>query len=158
LGSGKIRWNGWVNIDLYSDVSDVKCDLRKLEFPDDYADVAVAVHVIEHFYEWEAQEVLAEWRRVLKPGGKIVLELPSMNKVFNYIRDAMNAEQQLIATFSWFAIWGDPREKSAPMCHKWGYTKQMIKDKLIASGFKDIAFESPNYHFPSRDMRVVGYK
>lgn len=158
LGSGKIKWDGWVNIDLYSDVSDVKSDLRKLDFPDDYADVAVAIHVIEHFYEWEVNGVLEEWRRVLKPGGKVVLELPCMEKILNYIRSCMNEGMQLSPTFSWFALWGDPRNKSVPMCHKWGYTKHMIKGKLLEAGFKDVEFEKPNYHFKSRDMRVVGYK
>lgn len=144
---------------MYAKRSDVKCDLANLDaFPDDYASVAVAVHVIEHFYEWDVANILAEWRRVLKPGGKLILELPSMNKIFNYIRDCMTDGENINLGFSWYAIYGDPRCESVPMCHKWGYTEQMITDKLTAAGFSNIHFEEPNYHFPLRDMRVVAYK
>src|SRR5688572_18277154 len=73
LGSGKLYWHGWTNIDLYSQRADARWDLTKLELPDNYADVAVAIHVIEHFYEWDAPAVLAEWQRVLRPGGRLIL-------------------------------------------------------------------------------------
>ena len=49
LGCGKKHWNGWVNVDLYSDVSDIKCDLRKLELASNSADAVAAIHVLEHF-------------------------------------------------------------------------------------------------------------
>lgn len=140
------------------EAADVQCDLKTLTFPANHANVAVAIHVIEHFYEWEVVDVLKEWHRVLQEGGKLILELPSMNKVLNYIRDRMNEGTGLSSGLSWYAFWGDPRHKSIPMCHKWGYTEEMIEEKLRLAGFKDIRFEEPHYHFEIRDMRVVAFK
>ena len=50
LGCGKKKWDGWINVDLHSDISDIKCDLRKLELASDSADAVAAIHVLEHFY------------------------------------------------------------------------------------------------------------
>ena len=51
LGCGKKKWDGWINVDLHSEISDIKCDLRKLEIASDSADAVAAIHVLEHFYE-----------------------------------------------------------------------------------------------------------
>ena len=72
LGCGKKKWDGWINVDLHSDIADIQCDLRKLELATDSADAVAAIHVLEHFYEWEVYDLLTEWKRVLKPGGKIL--------------------------------------------------------------------------------------
>jgi hypothetical protein len=52
------KWDGWINVDLHSDISDIKCDLRKLEIASDSADAVAAIHVLEHFYEWEVADLL----------------------------------------------------------------------------------------------------
>ena len=154
LGSGRHRWDGWINVD-FDDRADIQCDLKTLPFEDGYADVAVAVHVIEHFYQWEALPVLLEWRRVLKPGGKLILELPSMDKVLRYVTYCVERGQPPAPFMSWLVFWGDPKHKSVEMCHKWGYTTLMLKELLLRAGFTGIEQQTPRYHFPFRDMRVV---
>lgn len=156
LGCGKHRWNGWVNIDLEN--ADINCDLKKLDLPDDHADIAVAIHVIEHFYYWDVQAVLKEWLRVLKPGGKIVLELPCMDKVILYLVDCVNNGQLISPNLSWFAFWGDPKYGSVAMNHKWGYTAEMMIQELSTAGFRYAEIEDPRYHFAIRDMRITAIK
>lgn len=117
-----------------------------------------AIHVIEHFYKWEVVDVLTEWKRVLKPGGKLILELPSMEKVFKYIADAMDQKLPLSATFSVLPLWGDPKYRSVGMCHKWGYFFVTLRQELVKAGFDHVTLEKPRYHFPNRDMRVVAVK
>ena len=159
LGCGRLRWDGWTNVDLHSEVADVRCDLRRLDaFKDGSADVACAVHVLEHFHEWEAMKLLLEWKRVLKPGGKLVLELPCLDKVLQYIREAVEKREPMVGSFSWYVFWGDPRYKSEPMCHKWGYTIGALQQALEGAGFERVTFERPRYHFPARDMRATAYK
>lgn len=157
LGAGKVRWpSPWVNVDL--DHGDLQADLKALPLPDDYAEKAVAIHVIEHFYQWEVQDVLKEWKRVLQPGGKLVLELPCMDKVLNYIAVCVQQGAPLSPTMTWHVFWGDPKYQEVLMVHKWGYTQAMIADELTKAGFVDIVFADPRYHFAFRDMRVEATK
>lgn len=102
--------------------------------------------------------VLLEWKRVLKRGGKLILELPCMDKVLHYLREALEKREPMVGAFAWFAFWGDPKYKSVAMTHKWGYTIASLQQALQTAGFERIAFERPRYHFPARDMRVVAYK
>lgn len=46
----------------------------KLPFPDESFDLVTSWHVIEHVAD--VRETLAEWRRVLRPGGMLVMETP----------------------------------------------------------------------------------
>lgn len=73
----------YVNVDVASErvgkLPDVVCDVRKLDnFSDNFADETLAVHVVEHFWRWEVVKTLKEWVRVLKPGGKMILECPNL--------------------------------------------------------------------------------
>lgn len=137
--------------------ADLNADLRALPLPDDYADRIAAIHVMEHFYQWEVADLLAEWKRVLKPGGALILELPCMDKVFAYIADGIK-RGKVSPNFSWLALWGDPRHKDPAMCHRWGYFACDMQHILGKAGFAEIKHETARYHFPTRDMRFTATK
>ena len=158
LGCGTKKWDGWINVDLYSDVSDIKCDLRKLEIASDSADAVAAIHVLEHFYEWEVADLLTEWKRVLKPGGKMILELPCMDKVFAYVTNCVANREPLQPFMTLNALYGDPKYKNEAMCHHWGWFQVPLRQMLESVGMQKIEFFEPRYHFPFRDMRVECYK
>jgi len=130
----------------------------KLPFESEYADSIAAIHVIEHFYQWDAIEALKEWNRVLKTGGKLVLELPCMDKVLKYIYMCIKKGINLSPMMGFHVFWGDPKYRDPLMVHKWGYTQAMIKEALEFVGFNGVIFEEPRYHFPVRDMRVLAWK
>ena len=165
LGSGNLHWDNWVNIDGQSEgwkanatPPDVVADITKLPYPENYADAIAAIHVLEHFYLWDVPEILANWKYILKPGGKLIIELPSMEKVFRYIANAIDTKMPMSATFSFHPLWGDPKYKHPAMQHKWGYFFPMLKQELVKAGFEDIRLDKPRYHFPNRDMRVTAVK
>lgn len=136
----------------------IQADLRSLPYADGTVGRVAAIHVLEHFYQWEVQDFLREWQRVLKAGGKIVLELPCLDSIFNHIFLRMKKGESPSPSFSWLAIWGDPKSKSVEMCHKWGYFRADMPNVLAAAGFVNIAEEEPRYHFKTRDMRFVAFK
>ena len=128
-------------------------DLRTLPFPDDYADEMRAIHVIEHFYPWEAVPVVREWVRVLKPGGKIALECPSIDKVL-YLMQVPECPP----TMTYWALYGDPRHEDPAMMHHWCYGKKQLARVMSMAGLVDLGTEPPQFHHPLRDMRIVGTK
>jgi predicted SAM-dependent methyltransferase len=79
LACGSDYREGYINVDLYSenaDRVDAKFDVRSVPYPDNSVDEILALHVIEHFDFHEGNRVLQEWYRVLKPGGKLIVETP----------------------------------------------------------------------------------
>lgn len=150
IGAGHCVWPGWIN--------DTSSDFCSLSYGDGTIDRIAGIHVLEHVYEWEAAPMLTDWKRTLKPGGLLILELPCMDKVIHYMTLAIQQKEPLAGFMSWWPLWGDPKHKDPLMCHKWGYTKQMVTDLLASVGFEDITVKQPNYHFPIRDMRIEAYK
>lgn len=55
-----------------------KTDLfrQKFPFPDKYFDVVYSKSVVEHFYSREVELIMSETKRVLKPGGKVIILVP----------------------------------------------------------------------------------
>lgn len=136
----------------------MSCDLRQLTLPEASADRLAAIHVLEHLYPWETKPMLTDWRRVLKVGGTLVLELPDMAKVLNHIFLRMKKGQSPSPGFSWLPIWGDPKYQRTEMMHKWGYFTQDVVALLTDCGFGAVQVERARYHFPDRDMRVTARK
>jgi ubiquinone/menaquinone biosynthesis C-methylase UbiE len=50
-----------------------RSDAKVLPFPSDYFDRVLMFDVVEHLYPWELQRALIESRRVLKPGGRLIV-------------------------------------------------------------------------------------
>lgn len=152
LGCGRKKWDGFVNCDLSH--SDVDCDIRVLPFDDDSAEEIHAIHVVEHFFITEIQDVLAEWRRVLKPGGLMVIELPCWDKVVEHIRKGSPDN------FTRWPLFGEPstHKGGVPALHKWCYSTEEMRRLLDFCGFRNIVSETPKFHQPSRDMRFIACK
>lgn len=136
----------------------MKCDIRALPVESDSADAVAAIHVIEHFYAWEVQDVLMEWKRILKPGGTMILELPCLDKIFDYIAKMIQHRQPVMRFMTTHALYGDPGHQSVPMLHKWAYTAADMKAALEDVGMRDVTMCDPNYHFKFRDMRFEAVK
>lgn len=165
LGSGDKNLPGYTNIDIAASrkgtVPNVICDTRALAFPDASVDEILSIHAIEHFYHWEVPALLAEWKRVLRPGGRLVLECPNL----------LYAARQLVENPSlagaggkgWattmFVFYGDPGWKDPLMCHRWGWTPESLIQCLETAGFSAVREEIALFKKgPPRDMRVIAEK
>lgn len=83
LGCGDRFIEGFIHVDARPLAHvDVVTPIEQLPmFKDDSAALIYASHVLEHFSRHQIAEVLAEWRRVLRPGGVLRLAVPDFEKV-----------------------------------------------------------------------------
>lgn len=132
---------------------DVEADLMQLPFPDNYADEARAIHVIEHFQVWDAPKVMKEWIRVLKPGGVLAVECPCLDKIVKLF-DVPNIPPY----YTYWGLYGDPRLEDPLMMHHWCYTEGQLLRLMGTCGLVMLKGEPPQFHQPARDMRIVGVK
>lgn len=166
LGCGDKILPGYVNVDFAEsrkgNKPDVIADLRAMTFGPGYADEILSVHVIEHFYPWEAEALLAHWRTILKPGGLLILECPNILTAAEMLlkepERAARAEGKDGQLAMW-PIYGDPGWRDPLMCHRWGYTPTTLMDLLQRCGFTNVRQEPALFKQQDpRDMRVVGEK
>jgi SAM-dependent methyltransferase len=76
LGSGDPLLHGWVNLDgARGD------EIFPLPYPDASADEIRASHVLEHFSHRMIGAVLADWTRVLRPGGMLRVAVPDLELI-----------------------------------------------------------------------------
>lgn len=166
VGCGARVLDGWVNCDIVRNPSaprdpEILCDAKVIPLPDGCADTLMAIHVFEHFYRWEVESVLREWRRLLRPGGALILELPNLVKCCeNYLSGLKRGGKDPDQLARW-GIYGDPRTGDKYMCHPWGYSPQELMGLLQDNGFRG-ATERPTQFHPAgrkhRDMRIEAVK
>ena len=122
--------------------------------PDNSIDVVYTTVVFMHLEEWDRYNYILEAKRVLKPGGKMILELPCLNKICYYVAKCVQDKLPLDETMLLYPLFGSPKGQDPLMGHKWGYFKETLRDLLERAGMQEIQFVTPRYHFPMRDMRV----
>lgn len=152
LGSGKHPWPNATNID-HDERADIVGPVDNLQmFNDEEVDEIYAIHLFEHLPRLGLSRFLNEWKRVLKPGGRLILEVPCLDKIAQMI---VNGEENCAMTL--FGIFGDVRLESPYMRHQWCYTAKELTDIIKGAGFH-VEVSDPVYHVKRRDMRITGVK
>lgn len=167
IACGKQTWAGFFCVDavkhpkatrdpdlLHAFTFDGDRLVNPLPLEDACASEVHSYHFIEHVYWWEAPAVVAEFFRLLKPGGKLVLELP------NLALAAANLVAGKPDQLSMWGLYGDPSHRDPFMCHKWGWTPNTLPPLLEAAGFVDVQCMAPIKHGArvKRDMRAEARK
>lgn len=132
LGCGKSYQDGFINIDAFdTTVADKSMSVLSLEFPSNTVDEIRASHIIEHLGYINSTFALAEWFRVLKPQGLLLIETPDIETSFrNYAAGDYETKKGLL---SW--IYGTG---SKGMQHKLCFPELLIENLLLKSGFSEI--------------------
>jgi SAM-dependent methyltransferase len=166
LGCGDKILPGYVNVDVVESRAgmrpDVICDLHDLApFADASADEILSVHVVEHFWRWEVRDILREWTRVLKPGGRMVIECPNLESACRTFLEnpAQFSREDQGGQRTMWVFYGDPAWKDPLMIHRWGYTPESLKRLLSDVGLAEVRQEPAQFKLREpRDMRIVGVK
>jgi predicted SAM-dependent methyltransferase len=140
LGCGPKILDGYINIDLYSPYADIKLDITDLSyFANNSVDEIFMNAVFEHLYTFEQIPALREWRRVLKPNGKLrINSIPD----FDVIADAYYNKQKgnCGEVFNLYEVTryshGDyTPENRLGQIHKDLFTKEKVDKLLKEAGF-----------------------
>ena len=166
LGCGDKILDGYINVDIVEaragKMPDIICELSNLNvFENDYADEIMAIHVVEHVWRWEIENILKEWIRVLKPGGKMILECPNLiSACQEFLKDPdINSLGGAEGQRSMWVFYGDPSWKDPFMMHRWGYTPNSLGTLMHNCGLTELKQEPAQYKLREpRDMRITGIK
>jgi predicted SAM-dependent methyltransferase len=135
LGCGWDHRDGYVNVDFLDfHHPDVVADVRDLvAFPSGYYDEVLAVDVLEHLHRGDVKPALAEWGRVLRAGGRLVIRVPDVVGLVSLMSVTDDLEQQetlLQCMYGTQAYDGD--------FHHFGFTEVVLRNYLYEAGFGDV--------------------
>jgi len=151
LGTGDNHLDGWLNTDIHDftgrgDV--VYLDLRRrFPLPDDSFDLVYSEHVIEHVDYADGLHSLRESCRVLRPGGRIRIATPSLERLLRlYDADLSEVQRRYLrwaresfvadadvdlpgfVVNNFLRAWG----------HRFVYDAQTLRHALELAGFVDV--------------------
>ena len=134
LGCGPRYIPGFVHVDLLpAPHVDIVGPVEKLALADGQVSLIYASHVLEHFGRREYKAVLAEWFRVLAPGGVLRLAVPDFAACA-----AIYYESGLVDGLSGLVglIVGGQRDGND--FHKMIFDEAFLTAELLATGFSAV--------------------
>jgi ubiquinone/menaquinone biosynthesis C-methylase UbiE len=75
----KLHGDKYITADIESPLAKVKMDIHQIPFPENHFDVVLCNHVLEHVKD--DIQAMKEIRRVLKPGGWAILQVPFFHPI-----------------------------------------------------------------------------
>ena len=133
LGCGDVNSPEFINVDARSapHVHYVR-DVRDLSvFPDNYADLVYACHILEHIRRAAMKKTLWEWRRIIKPGGILRLSVPDFDALLD-IYDACGHDIDSITA----PLMGG--QENAWNIHYSVFNSKYLGDFLTEAGFRRV--------------------
>ncbi len=122
----------------FTDSNVREADLRELPFEDDAFDVYVSLGVIEHLPDGPGA-ILAEARRVLAPGGDLIVSTPFLNLSRRALRRRIEREQTAVA-------------QTGGAFYQYAFDRDTLDELLMASGFE---VTDRSYYDPGRGLRDI---
>jgi SAM-dependent methyltransferase len=123
---------GWITMDI-APGADYLGDISSLRlFPDGSFDTVYASHVLEHLSAGDGRRCLGEIRRVLAPGGQVLLSVPDLVAVSRLLdQPEHELAVQIIYGINANAPWSRAE-------HRYGYSERSLAETLSALGYRDI--------------------
>ena len=131
--------DGFIHVDLCDfEHIDYRSDIKELPFfSDESANLIYSSHSFEYFDPVEAPLVLKEWRRVLKPGGKLRLSVPDFDQLIKIYQLTGNIQKILGPLFGRMQI--ESNGVDTLLYHKTVYNFDTLSKLLSENGFEAIS-------------------
>lgn len=142
IGCGYDRREEYLNVDLREfHEPDLVADARDLAMlPSGGYDEVLAQDVLEHLARPDVPVALAEWARVLRPGGRLVLRVPDLVAVLGLLltnQDRDSQDKWVHHLFGTQAYDGD--------FHLTGFTELLLRHQLHDAGFHRVSLEQRDH-------------
>jgi len=175
LGCGAKYFKGYINVDGYDyegqDTSrtdskyDIKAYLQELPFKNNSIEEILLVHVIEHFCRWKTIDLIKDFKRILKIGGRLIVEMPDLEQVAKlYVKHGRHGWRQIKTPLGKLSMaatqfYGNQWDSLEYETHRYLWEKQEFADELIKIGFKiEELHNQTKFHVPERDLRCIAIK
>ncbi|WP_222117046.1 class I SAM-dependent methyltransferase [Campylobacter coli] len=129
---------GFINIDL-CDMPHIhyKTSIDKLDmFENESVDLIYSSHSLEYFDRFQVIDVLREWKRVLKQGGRVRLAVPDFDQLIKVYCQTNDINKILGPLYGRMEI--DTKNGKKCLYHKTVYNFQSLSEILINNGFNNI--------------------
>ncbi len=135
LGCGHDKREGFLNVDINGfHKPDLECDITDLHMlPSGYYEYALANDILEHIPRLRTKNVLKEWNRILKIGGKLELRIPSVTGLLSLFTRRENKTPEFHETLIQ-CLFGT--QTSYADFHYTGFTEILISKMLEDAGFR----------------------
>jgi SAM-dependent methyltransferase len=152
-----------VRVDIDPQVQpDIVASIADLgSIPDAAVDAVWSSHNLEHLFAHEVVPALREFRRVLKPGGVLLVTLPDLDAVARVlVKHGLDAELMVVRGEKirpLDVIFGWGRHIAAGrtyMAHKTGFTSASLSRAILAAGFPQVQLRGGKLF----DLWALAYK
>lgn len=135
-GSDK-RDEDYLAVDLYGKM-DVKAQMWALPFRESTVDSIWSAHTLEHAPKDKVIDTLKEWLRVLRVGGRLILQVPDFNYVARYWLVGPDRGWAEAMVFGMQANEGD--------YHRCAFSSETLRGDLTGAGFDVKRIEMRSTH------------
>ncbi len=155
IGPKKGRLPGFETLDMVaSPIVDHVGDCRHTPFPDASFDLVYSSHVIEHVEQYEVEATIAEWARILKPGGSLEVHTVDAHRLMKALvtleetgewvgpePGTWRAEQHRGDPYLWCAmrLMNFPKGGSVYQMHRALITPKFLARAFAQAGLADLA-------------------
>ena len=130
---------------------DVICDVRRIPDLDEKYDIVNASHLLEHLPSNDPIKAVQEWKRILKTGGKLIIEVPNIAVPMRHIVDGS------YTPYDHQMIWGTQEDEGN--YHLNGFTVDSLRNIIILAGGLEITSLTLEPHpFPEAEIRIEAVK
>lgn len=147
LGCGHINDPMFINVDVipYSHVHYIQRVEDLSIFPNEYADLIYACHVLEHISYNEILKVLKEWHRVLKKNGILRLSVPDFDKIIEvYFSEGKDIESIIGPLMG--------GQNNQYNYHYSVFNEKYLKKLLLSSEFRDVRI------WKTEDIKLLNFE
>lgn len=159
VGCGTDYREGFINIDgsntlpKVDKVIDISNESLLSHFSEGEIEYILANDIIEHHFHWEAVQILKDFFVLLKNGGVAEIRVPDAEVIIKSWKLTINKKLNLL-----FGGQDIPQGRNVKMdesrkkfpqffCHKFGWTKKLMKKELKTIGFTKVIFKKYQTNF-----------